>query len=285
MSLTVKDFQDYGLPYPDLKDSNGSAQADLFMKNIEYLYKKIQQCTRQVSYFDLYKIRDTVSNSNELEAKIAALAPFTSLVVNTNTETQDGHKYSPGDLIVKHVDGTFSAIKAQRGGIFYPKLVQRREVKDSSGENSNYVYDFTFNFKENAPSPSSSVTISGKQVADTTQWDASDKYSANMVFQGLEANSVGSPYNQVITTEDENYKSLFTDAGFLLTSAYTTSTLPLPIPPIIQCYYESNNSSEEVYVDQVVQFDSESASWKIQLLHQLTGSDSTVQIISRVVIK
>lgn len=280
MSLTIKDFQDYGLPYPDLKDSNNSTQADLFMKNIEYLYKKVQQCTRQVSYFDLYKIKDTVSNSSELEAKIAALAPFTSLVVNINTETQDGHKYSPGDLIVKHVDGTFSAIKAQRGGIFYPKLVQRRQAQDSSGENSNYVYDFTFSFKENAPSPNSSATIDGKEVADTTQWDASDKYSANMVFQGLETNSVGSPYNQVITTNDKNYNSLFTDTGFLLTCAYNTNELP--IPPIIQCYYEHDNISEEVYVDQIVKLDSNS--WKIQLLHQLT-TDSTIPIISKVVIK
>jgi hypothetical protein len=66
----------------------------------------------------------------------------------------------------------------------------------------------------------------------------------------------------------------------LLTCAYNTSGLP--IPPIVQCYYEHDNSSEEVYVDQVVKPDSNS--WKVQLLHQFT-TDSTIPIISKVVIK
>jgi hypothetical protein len=137
--LKYKDFHDYGLPCE--KPAN---HTDI-MKNITYLYNKMQACTRNVTYFDLYKIHTVINNSSEFESQVSALGPYSTAIVNTRFSRPEG-EYSPGDLVVKNLDGTTTTIFAQRGGIFYPQTI----VKDSD-VSQNYTYDFIFAFREKAP--------------------------------------------------------------------------------------------------------------------------------------
>jgi hypothetical protein len=149
MSLTkYKDFHDYGLPYNLTNTENNPSnltQAERMMKNIEYLYQKMDQCTRNVTYFDLYKFSRVITEASQLQAEINALEPFTAAIVNTNIDTGDGVIYAPGDIIVKNIDNTSSTIRAQRGGIFYPSSIKRSE------QENNYTYDIQFSFRSAAP--------------------------------------------------------------------------------------------------------------------------------------
>jgi hypothetical protein len=105
-------FHDYGLPKP-----NASSHTDI-MTNINFLYQKMQECTRNVTYFDLYKVTSVLNNEAEFDAQINALSPYSTMVINTPVVTGDGSQYNIGDMVIKHNDGTHDIIRAQRGGIF-----------------------------------------------------------------------------------------------------------------------------------------------------------------------
>jgi hypothetical protein len=139
----LTNFYDYGLKNPVAKSP------EKIMENIDFLYNKIQACTRDVSYFDLYKISTIVNQPSELQAQINALPSYHSLIINTPIITGDGNRYNAGDIIVKMNDGTFTHIEAQRGGIFYPSKITKLNKNDN-----NYSYQFQFSYESSAPAKS-----------------------------------------------------------------------------------------------------------------------------------
>jgi hypothetical protein len=137
--LNYQQLHDYKLPFPE------GASGTETLANIQHLYKKINQCTRNITYFDLYKFNSVISDPNQLQAQINALEPYTAAIINANINTGDGFQYTPGDILVKNNDNTVNIIKAQRGGIFYPSSITR-----SAGSN-NYTYNIEFSFQSSEP--------------------------------------------------------------------------------------------------------------------------------------
>ena len=231
--LKYKDFHDYGLPCE--KPAN---HMDI-MKNITYLYNKMQACTREVTYFDLYKINTVINNSSDFESQINALEPYSTAIVNTRFSTPTD-EYSPGDLVIKNIDGTTTTIFAQRGGIFYPQTV----VKESNDE-QNYTYDFVFAFRESAPETSS------KEVAtkdkDNKTWKV--EYASSLIFENLAGGTPESPYNNVVKQPDSGWSATSDEIRIKLDAAKTKTKTQSNIHPIIHCYA----NKEEIYMDQNVE--------------------------------
>jgi hypothetical protein len=179
--LKYKDLYDYGLP-------NASAgNPTQIMENIEHLYKKMKQCTRNVTFFDLYKINTIITQDSEFEAQINALEPYSTAIINSNITTSN-QVYSPGDMIVKNIDGTTSTIIAQRGGIFYPK-----QVTKVTSDNNNFSYDFTFYFKSAAPATGSSSA----DAFEGGKTELNVDFAETLEFQKLGGGVPASPYNLV----------------------------------------------------------------------------------------
>ena len=225
--LKYKDFHDYGLPH------NKADNPTKIMENINYLYNKMQQCTRNVTYFDLYKINTVITQDSEFEAQVNALEPYSTAIINSNISTSSG-TYSPGDMIVKNIDGTTINVFAQRGGIFYPKLIQKID-----GDDNNYSYAISFAFQQAAPSVKSTDTDSNEDSDDTWEVD----YAETLTFANLKGGAPASPYNLVYNnpTATDGIVTLTFDAAFKDDKE---------IYPIVHAY----NNTEEIYMDQVIEY-------------------------------
>lgn len=233
-----KNFHDYGLPNP-----LASSPTEM-LDNINYLYKKMELCTRNVTYFDLYKFTTIITESSKFQSQINNLEPYTSAIINTSISLADGVVYNPGDIIIKNNDGSTETIRAQRGGIFYPS-----KIKKEDGEN-NYTYNFTFAYQSAAPSEKEE-----KATFSNNEW--SGIYAKEMIFEGLAGTSVGSPYNYIYEEWDGDFSNTFTAA--------TTVSTNLPIPPIVHCYI----GSEEVYADQTIVYTAGSYEVNISIKNNL----------------
>ena len=237
--LKYRDFHDYGLPYAKAANSTD------IMANIEYLYQKIKQCTRNVTYFDLYKINTIITQDSEFESQVNALEPYTTAIINSHIATATT-SYSPGDMVVKNIDGTISTIFAQRGGIFYPKQM----VKNSTNE-SNYTYEFLFAFQPASPSVASDTAICD---SSTNTWNAN--YAKNIIFSSVKSGAPISPYNNVLykpetgwaASEEDQIGIVGEEIQIQVDSDFTDNNTP--IDPIIHCY--ANN--EEIYMDQHISY-------------------------------
>lgn len=248
-------YSGYGLPYPDA----GSIQN--IQSNIEALYAKMAQCTRKISYFDLYKITTIVNQASELSSQINALAPYTSLIINTPIETGDGVRYNIGDLVVKNNDGSHDIIEAQRGGIFYPQKITKVNTDDK-----NYSYDISFSYQSSAPS-SGEVKIS----PTNNVWEVkNNQYVEKLTFQNIGSGAVGSPYNLIF----DNQTSFTFDASVVKDKI---------IDPIIHAYTvdPKTNVWEEVYVDQDITYTYDEEEDKTIISVSLYGSS----LIQKVVVK
>lgn len=236
--LKYKDFHDYGLPH------NKADNPAKIMENINYLYNKMKQCTRSVTFFDLYKINTIITQDSEFDAQINALEPYSTAIINSNITTAN-QVYSPGDMIVKNIDGTTSTIRAQRGGIFYPKT-----IKKIDNNNNNFSYDFSFDFRSAAPGPGD-PSIS-KPNEDNTEWTVD--FAETLLFQGLTGGVPASPYNLVKSKptngwvdNDSDRIKIFED-GTMTIEIDADHKDTTPIDPIVHCY----SDKEEIYMDQAI---------------------------------
>lgn len=230
MTLEYKDFHDYGLPYAK------TANADDIMKNIEYLYQKMKQCTRNVTYFDLYKINTIITQDSEFDAKINALEPYSTAIINTKITTAKD-TYSPGDMVVKNIDGTTTTIFAQRGGIFYPQSLVKK-----NDDSNNYTYDFAFAFQSTSPDTSTPpAVVEPEQKEEGLVWTA--EYASTINFTGLKSGIPASPYNKVYTHPTAN------NGMIVLNVPIARDEKQEPIYPIVHAYVDK----EEVYIDQVIE--------------------------------
>lgn len=236
--LKYKDFHDYGLPH------NKADNPTKIMENINYLYNKMKQCTRNVTYFDLYKINTIITQDSEFDAQVNALEPHSTAIINTNITTAN-QVYSPGDMIIKNTDGTTSTIIAQRGGIFYPKTVQK-----FSSDDNNFSYNFSFYFRPVAP------------VADTTSEDTLDEgatsltvdFAETLLFKGLSGGVPASPYNLVTSKLEggwvagDRIRIKISDLTMTINIDADHVDKTIPIDPIVHCY----SDKEEIYMDQTI---------------------------------
>lgn len=97
--------------------------AEDLAQDLDMLNTKLDAITREVSAWDLYNIKDVVSNPADTIKKIGALAPGTGLVVNVS-----GGDYGQGDVILKRSDGEIIIIRGDTGAALIPVKIENNKI-------------------------------------------------------------------------------------------------------------------------------------------------------------
>ena len=121
---------------------------------LEQLYQQISTVKKDISYLDIYNITTVCVDKSLFAAQVNALAPNSSLVINSPSFTYNDEYYETGDIILKLASGKTVHIKAQTGGVFIPNNVIDRE-----DGNLELQYKFT----TATPSEGETITLELKQ--------------------------------------------------------------------------------------------------------------------------
>ena len=108
---------------------------DDYKKAIEQLNNNINEIAKNITYLDVYNIVDSVEQPENFSSQVNALAPNSSLVINTDSFAKDGVSYSRGDVILKNANSTVVHIKSQTGGVYFPIRVEK-------DQDYNIVYSY-----------------------------------------------------------------------------------------------------------------------------------------------
>lgn len=261
-------FHDYGLPYDSPANSNE------FMTNIRYLEQKIIATTKKLTYWDLYRISAILTDPNAFHSTMNSLLPYSSLVANTNGNTgQKNGDYSVGDIFIKHNDGTYTKIKAERGGIFYPSQI----IKASSNDN-NYTYQIYYSYQAFAPSTAEASSDKntatnvdkGKFVCD---------YAKTMIYDSIKGDSIGSPYN-IIYYRQIDAEGIIHNISQEFSLDGKKNMKGQYIEPIVKCFANNNNQLEEVYCDINIDYTA-----REENTYTVVLDSNAINLITRVVIK
>lgn len=208
-------FQDYGLP----SDGHG-IDAYRIRDDINYLYQKVKDFSRETTQWDLYKITQVVTNQEEFRSQVNNLPPYSSAIIAAKFVDEDGYSYNKGDLVYKNLDGSTSHIAAERGGVFRPSIITK--------ENNTNNYTFLFQYISKEPGEDDIEVVNEENGV----WTSKDSNKQQIEFKGL---TVATPESVYGLTKKE---SDFSSGSF---------TFPKEDPfPIIKMY---NLNNEEIYTD------------------------------------
>ena len=202
-----------------------------FAASLNWLNEKLDSVQKQVSYFDFYNITGAVSDYNLFSAQINSLPLNESLVVNTPPFYYNGENYSPGDIIIKNSLGNIHHIKAQTGGVYYPKTLTK------NGE----IYVLQYAFSDSSPTLSSStvdVPEDGSSV--------SAEFAEVMTYQGLKETQTTNIYGE--------YGKLNKSGIFSFDAVYSTppgATQEEVVWPFIQFFITLDDATplEQIFLD------------------------------------
>ena len=215
-------FQDYGLP-SDKHVGHTSYSGACAKEDIDYLYQKIKDFSRETTQWDLYKITQVVTNQEQFQAQVNSLPPYSSAIIASKFVSEDGDNYSQGDLVYKNLDGSVTHIQSERGGVFRPTSITKNA--------NNYTISFQYISKEPTENATESVVENGGQ------WISNDTQKKQIEFKNLSVATPSSIYGMIINKKDFSID----------TNNYGSTTFTKKAAfPIIKMYDSSN---EEVYTD------------------------------------
>lgn len=223
-------FQDYGLP----SDGHTSYSSFLAKEDIEYLYNKIKDFSRETTQWDLYKITEVISNQEHYRAQVNSLPPYSSAIINTKFFGDDGISYNKGDLVYKNLDNSVTHIKAERGGIYYLQKI----AHDNEGSSNNY--DLTFQYLTNEPPVGKIAETNYNSSSKIAEMSSETQITQTLKFNGLPVVASNDLYG--IVKDDIEDKKI----NFPVKRKNGTE-----IPPIVKMY---SKDQEEVYCDYTLDF-------------------------------
>lgn len=224
--ITKTTFQDYGLP----SDSKNNVDQHEIRKDIDYLYEKVKNFSRETTQWDLYKITQVVTNQENFQSQINNLPPYSSAIITTQF-IENNETYRAGDLVYKNLDNSTTHISAERGGVFYPS-----KITQSVGNN----IDVHFSYMTTEPSEDTTLTVnSSNKIWEITNIPKSKtlKYSDLVQNQSTTVYGHTNPKNNQFTAvenvfpiiklyNDQN-EEIYGDFSLNLTAGtYTISNLP-----------------------------------------------------------
>lgn len=204
--------------------------AKQFSEALTTLNNKIDAIKKNITYLDIYNIVDTVTQKERLASQINALAPNSSLIINTEPFYLNDVSYNTGDIILKNSKGETVHINAQPGGIYFPSKI----IKDGENYSLKYTYDVAAPTTDNATATETTekdeITQENKPV-----WNAAK--AKRITFEGLSGTSVSTSYIYGLWQE-------FGDGTF---SAYTYNDQI--VQPYIKFYLVNNSDREEIVLE------------------------------------
>lgn len=99
------------------------AGEESFSKNIQLIQDRINAIQKELSYWDLYKITNKVTDPSELDSVYNDLIIGQSLVIECESFTSNnGDILHRGDVIIKLSSGDAALIYAVNSGYYYPSI-------------------------------------------------------------------------------------------------------------------------------------------------------------------
>lgn len=202
-------FQDYSLP----SDGHGVDQFRI-REDINYLYQKVKDFSRETTQWDLYKITQVVIDQENFQSQVNNLPPYSSAIIATQF-IENNETYRAGDLVYKNLDNSITHISAERGGVFYPS-----KITQSIGNN----IDVYFSYMTTEPSEDAILTVSSSNKT----WEIINTPKSKILqYSQLVQNAPTTVYGHINPTNNQ-----FTAVENVF--------------PIIKLY---NDKNEEVYGD------------------------------------
>lgn len=97
-------------------------EIDDIKEALNKLYDKLENVTRQVSFWDIYNVTQVLLSDSDITSKLALLNIGESAIVNANSITNGKDTYYRGDVIYKQLDGNLLYIPAENKGIYQPTI-------------------------------------------------------------------------------------------------------------------------------------------------------------------
>lgn len=132
--------------------ASGVAPIINFQRNIELINNRISGITKELTYWDLYKLVAQVKKPLELDSIYAGLIPGQACVISCESFINNGQPYHRGDVIVKMLNGEAAYIPTLTSGVFVPNA-------SSSGIGSDGNFKIVFDYKEESSEQSITLTI------------------------------------------------------------------------------------------------------------------------------
>lgn len=146
-----------------------------FQRNLELLNNRLNTIHKELTYWDLYKITDTVMNEQSFPSIISALAVGNSAVINCDTFSYNQQQYHRGDVIVKINDTQEILIPAVNTGVYVPMSLVPVE-----GNSYTLKYSYTEAVKESEKTKNLNFELSDDSAIYGNTYDfTSSSYSCS----------------------------------------------------------------------------------------------------------
>lgn len=113
------------------------------------LDQKLNNLTRQVSFWDVYNVTQIILKDSDIEYKLPLLNVGESAIVNVNYVNANSQAHYRGDIAYKTLDGNIVWISAENKGTYKPSVTL-------DGNNVQVKYEYTTG-SENPPATSFTV--------------------------------------------------------------------------------------------------------------------------------
>ena len=135
-----------------------------YSEALNQLNNELKNIQKNITYLDAYNITTSVITEADFPSTQALLVPGSALVVNTPYSFEfGGDTYRVGDVVLRLATGELVHIRAQVGGLYYPKKLEAVD----GGYNLSYEYLAATPTKESADVNDNEVTTPGKNITFT----------------------------------------------------------------------------------------------------------------------
>lgn len=198
-----------------------------FQRNLDLLNERINVIHKELSYWDLYRITDSVLTEESFPAVISGLAVGNSAVINCDTFTYNNQRYHRGDVIVKINDSEEIWIKSINAGSFKPIGFS----KDNQG-----LYTLEFEYQEGE---GVATTVSGLQIASVGNSIYGYSYEKDNLgteqfpieYLGTGTDTLIKPVVKSFILSDNGYEEIVLDDDLIVSSSSTDWVLNLAGKP------------------------------------------------------
>lgn len=220
--------------------------ANDFQEQINMLNSKLDKVAKNLTYFDFYNISSVVTEKNNFSTQVTNLTPNSSLVINCEPFFLNDEYYSTGDIVFKTSSGTITHIKAQTGGIYYPKKISK------DGNSFSISYQYSSSQPELNSSPEVSINEEAEFAKEITFTNLQTKAPSNIY-------GLWGPYTSIQSFD-----------------VYAVDNVP--IQPYIKFYFYNEASLEEICIDHTITLNEAKTQWIVSFLDNVNTNNIWMKV-------
>ena len=183
--------------------------------------KKLNDITRDVSFWDVYNVTQVLLNDNDLTSKLALLNIGEAAIVNANVLNNGAENHYRGDVAYRKADGELIWIDAENKGIYKPSVTY---------DDNDDMLKVTYSYQSNTPSEewTETVTMDAEQQQGYSIDRCTDAFSGSgpytSTFNGIATNTgLLKPLVKFFIFENNAYEEIYPDYSWTYTSTTVTN--------------------------------------------------------------